>query len=142
MKILIITPIPTEYHAAREVFSAKEVNFSITEGMRVAEKRTKKNIITILSPGMGISDKKKLSPTIEYFQPDLLIDSGSCGSLDDSFRPGEWVIAAEVVNRKGHVVSGFQDEKGYEEFQNFKSSRILEVEKPVTDKINRAKLGC
>lgn len=82
MNILLITPMLKEFHCAREVFSAGEVSFD--KDFRLACKSTKKYQIYLFHCGFHL--QKALDVFREkILNPQIIIDSGSCGALNSNF---------------------------------------------------------
>lgn len=134
----MITPIPKEFHAAREVFGATES--APTTGSRLAAKKSGERIIRILQAGMGNRISDSYEAQIKDFNPDLIIDSGSCGSLREDLSPGVILISSNVVNESGSFLScSLEIVNDYLPDHSIKSS-ILEVEKALQNKERRDSL--
>jgi nucleoside phosphorylase len=104
MNILIITPMLKEYHSARETFSAKEI--SIPGGFRISQFLIHGNSFYILLCLKHVNEA--LDQFSESFGiPDLLIDSGSCGSLNNSIHLGDIVHGITFKNEESEGHSEF-----------------------------------
>ena len=138
-KILVITPILPEYHAAREVFGGKEL-FS-EKNCRLAEKEIRECRIRILQSGMGRTLRIPYKKQLETFQPDLVIDSGSCGSLRGDLLPGAILFSRKVINESGAILSG---DLLYDDLRitcDCRDSVMLEVAEPVISQDRRDALS-
>ena len=130
MNIWLITPVSREYHAAREVFGAKELPGR--KGLyRCSALERGGCAVKIIMTGPG---EKRVAGVLELFgstPPDLVVDSGSCGSLNDSFGLGEIVRSSRVICETDGYVA---DESDTGQFLSETCGRrgvLLDVENPV-----------
>lgn len=137
-KILLITAIPKEFHAAREILGASELDHR--ENYRLAEKKSGEQIIRILQAGMGLNVLDSCKGQINDFLPDLIIDSGSCGSLREDLAPGVILICEKVINESGfslcsplHLLEEYLP-------SNSIHAKMIEVEQPVLSSERRDSL--
>lgn len=101
MDTLLITPYIKEFHAAREVFRAKEVSNDSYGASRAAVSASAKEKIVILSTGVG---REKVLTSLKHCNPKnlaLVIDSGSCGSLRKNFVIGNILCGNIAFNEQG-----------------------------------------
>ena len=137
MKILLITPVKTEYHAARETFSARETASPESGKSRLAKAVSRDLSIYILMTGIGFTFMKNIDEFLGVIKPDLIIDSGSCGSLNDSFLPGMIVMAVDVVKSGKEIIKSSEDVGFFRQYGQYYFGRMLEVSRPVTDPESR-----
>ncbi len=133
MQIILITPVKTEYHAAREVFSAKEVTLDENFEFRAAEAKLGKKKIRILQTGMGTEKIPLVKKFIKIHKPDLIIDSGSCGSLHDDFFSGYLVFSDKIINSEdsGCICMEAEFHKALSVMTN--SHTMVQVASPLAD---------
>ncbi len=94
MKILLTCPIPPEFKQCCNQLLLKEYKTKIN----VKIKANIINNIDILAVQTGPGKKnilKNLKSSIDEYKPDLIIDTGSCGSLNDEIKIGSIIIAYE-----------------------------------------------
>lgn len=127
--ILLITAIPKEFHAAREILGASELPSSGQS--RLAEKKSARRTVRILQAGMGHNVLDSCKTQIKEFMPDIIIDSGSCGSLREDLAPGVILVCDKVINESGcslcsplHLLEEYLPE-------NSIHAKMIEVEQPV-----------
>lgn len=92
MKILIICPLEYEYKKAKEVFNTtRQIN---CYDFKAVSKKMNKNEIFIIKSGLGKARAGIATISgIEYFKPDLVLDTGSCGGLKNYISPGTLIIS-------------------------------------------------
>ena len=123
MKILLICPIPPEFKKCCNQLSLKENKEKI--------KTNTINNINILAVQTGPGKKnilKNLQSSIDECKPDLIIDTGSCCSLDNEIKIGSIIIAYESYQYiEKSLVSSFL--KGKKDKWLDKILKISELEK-------------
>jgi nucleoside phosphorylase len=126
MKILVICPVPPEFKECCNELSLKAHK-------RTGKMENKDNnsfIITALHTGPGEKNvKKRLGNSIMEYKPDLIIDSGSCCSLDNRINIGDIIIAEESYKFRERIykksfISCMESEKAGRWF--LKITRIAE----------------
>ncbi|OQY34577.1 MAG: hypothetical protein B6241_04715 [Spirochaetaceae bacterium 4572_59] len=137
-KILLITPILKEFHAAREIFRASELHQSGSS--RLSEKKSDGRIVRILQEGMGRTNLDSCKAQIKDFMPDLIIDSGSSGSLREDLAPGVILLCEKVVNESGSVLCSPLKIMDEHLPDNSIKAGILEVQQPVLSSERRNSL--
>ena len=91
MRILLICPIPLEYTTCRTALSLRDAQTVL--GCRSA--RGAVGNVDIMTLETGPAKARAAAATvggIDHFQPDLVVDTGTCGALD-----GDLIIDAIVV---------------------------------------------
>ncbi len=122
-----------EYHCAREVFGAVEVPFS--KPFRLAEKKGKG--VYILHCGFSPEEALKLYKE-RFGAPGYLVDSGSCGSLKESIRPGDILIADRILGSGEPFVITDASDAGS---GGLMRASLIEVAEPVCDSSVRSSLA-
>ncbi len=128
MNVLVIAPVKTEYHAAREVFAATEIPVGPPGKMRLARRRFRNSNIFILMTGIGFSFLIDEKTILDLVCPDIIIDSGSCGSLNDALPQGCLVQSTSALSEEGFTYTASQILQG----SAFVQACFLEVDQPVT----------
>ena len=96
MKILIICPLKIEYKVACNVLKLRE-NINI-KGLSYKKGKIGYNEIFIINSGIGkIRTSISSILGIEYFKPDIVLDTGSCGSLTFNNKIGTIIIARRCL---------------------------------------------
>ena len=128
-RILLITPVLPEFHAAREIFGARELS---SDGkFRLAEKTGGVKRIRILQSGPGAAALVPYKTQLAEFKPDLVIDSGSCGALRENLSPGSILFIGKVCREGGGVVKNRMGEGAISLPPDCIRSSILETAEPV-----------
>jgi adenosylhomocysteine nucleosidase len=92
MKILLVCPMRCEYNAAQRIF--KRIKKSILYNFHMCYLRVGNNDVHIINSGEGkVRAGIAAAFCIQYVQPDIILDTGSCGSLCDSLFNGTIVVA-------------------------------------------------
>ncbi|MDA3956227.1 hypothetical protein [Oceanispirochaeta sp.] len=125
MKILIITPMLKEFHSAREVFGAVEKDFP--ETFRLAKIFFKVHEIHLLQCGFCVEDAMAAYEDT-FGIPDLLVDTGSCGSLKEGLLLGT-IVQGKVLLKENESL--FHSPPIYINDPDVQYVRLLEVENAV-----------
>lgn len=103
MRILFICPIPLEYTSCRTALSLRDVQTVL--GCRAA--RGALGNIDVLAVETGPAKARSAATTvaaINHFQPDLVVDSGTCGALDGELIVGSVVLGMSCLE---YDISGY-----------------------------------
>lgn len=92
MKLLIVCPIPVEYKTCRQVLCLREINplFNCRMGRRASGNI---EVFAIESGPAKARTAAAVTSAIMHYQPDLIVDSGSCGGLEPGITIGQIIIA-------------------------------------------------
>jgi len=96
MRVLLICPIPIEYTSCRGALSLRDAPTVL--GCRTA--RGVVGSIDIMAVETGPAKVRAAAATvagITHFQPDLVVDTGTCGALDDDMIVGAIVLATSCL---------------------------------------------
>lgn len=91
LRILLICPIPLEYSVCRTALALRDAQGVL--GCRTA--RGSAGSVDIMAIETGPAKARAASATIagiDHFQPDLVVDTGTCGAID-----GELIVRAVVL---------------------------------------------
>ncbi|MBN2532104.1 MAG: 5'-methylthioadenosine/S-adenosylhomocysteine nucleosidase [Spirochaetales bacterium] len=103
MKILIICPLKYEYRKALREFNITEQTSCYD--FKAACKKMNDNEIMIVQTGPGKARAGIATVSgIEYFRPDFVLDTGSCGGLNNDISAGTVIISYHCFE---YDISGF-----------------------------------
>lgn len=105
MKLLIVCPIPIEFNACRSVFALKDIRTKTR--CRAARGIMENTEVYIIESGPAKArSAAETVAGINQFDPDLVIDTGTCGGLSSGSLIGE-IIISEVCYEYDISGSGF-----------------------------------
>ncbi len=97
MKIVITCSLPSEFNEARNQLGLKEKTLK-KDCPRIAQLGD----LTLVFTGIGKTNSVlNLLPYLMNFTPELIIDSGTCGSLKDEINPYDIVISSKSIEYYG-----------------------------------------
>jgi adenosylhomocysteine nucleosidase len=96
MRVLLICPIPIEYTSCRAALSLRDAPTVL--GCRIARGAVAN--VDIMAMATGPAKVRAAAATvagIAHFQPDLVVDTGTCGALDGDLIVGALVLATSCL---------------------------------------------
>ncbi|MBN1524006.1 MAG: 5'-methylthioadenosine/S-adenosylhomocysteine nucleosidase [Spirochaetales bacterium] len=96
IKILVNCPIPIEFKAAKNVFSAQDTGK--LNGCKIAEKEEKNYYLFIVQSGPGKTrTAQAVTSLIMEKNPDLIIDTGTCAGIQPGLSVGDMIIGKKCI---------------------------------------------
>jgi adenosylhomocysteine nucleosidase len=92
MKLVVIISANSEWRATRELLAAREV-----ESTPMGEWFERDEVIYFHGGWGKISAAATAQYAIDHFQPDLMVNLGTCGGFAGSFEPGEVILVDRTI---------------------------------------------
>jgi 5'-methylthioadenosine/S-adenosylhomocysteine nucleosidase len=136
MKILIVCPLEFEYKIAKQIFNPTiQINYY---NLNIVCGHIDENEIYIIKSGLGKTRSCIAAISgIEHFQPDFVLDTGSCGGILDTLSPGDIIIGYQCFE---YDISGYGLPKKKQKMMEIHSGFNKNIEKKIQDLYNKRRI--